>query len=96
MAFVSIVGLGRVERTRIVAKRHDTLVMTADTGNTLGFEVRARALAQGGCVSVEPDGTLRVGQVDEAVVLSPPPPTFPRQSAASKGGDQGVFRDGIL
>ncbi len=83
--------LGRVERARTVASGDDTLVMTGDTGNTLGFEVRARVLARGGRVSSRPDGSLRVEGADEAVVLLAAATTFVLDHAAGyKGGDLSV------
>lgn len=88
--------LGRVERSRTVTEGNDTLVMTGSTGNTLGFEVRARVLTKGGRVSAGPDGQLRVEQADEAVVLLAAATTFVLDfSAGYKGGDLSVVKERI-
>ena len=88
--------LGRVERARTVVEGNDTLVMTGDTGDTLGFEVRARVLAKGGRVSAEPDGRLRVERADEAVVLLAAAATFVLDyHAGYKGGDLSVAKKRI-
>ena len=88
--------LGRVERARTVAEGEDTLVMTGDTGNTLGYEVRARVLTRGGRVRAEPEGRLRVEGADEAVVLLAAATTFVLDHAAGyKGGDLSVAKKRI-
>ena len=80
--------LARAERARTVVEGDDTLVMTGDTGNTLGYEVRARVLTKGGRVSALPEGRLRVEGADEAVVLLAAATTFVLDySAGYKGGD---------
>ena len=88
--------LSRVERARTVAEGDDTLVMTGNTGNTLGYEVRARVLTKGGRVSAGPGGELRVEGSDEAVVLLAAATTFVLDhSAGYKGGDLSVAKNRI-
>jgi len=81
-------ALNRVERatTRFVAP--DTLVMTGNTGDTLGYEVHARILTKGGKITGNPDGTLRVEKADDVTILLACATTFKLDyDGGYKGGD---------
>lgn len=95
-ALTFTVRLGRGQRARTVTEGNDTLVMTGDTGNTLGFEVRVRVLTKGGRVTATPEGALRVERADEAVVILSAATTFVLDHEAGyKGGDLSVAKSRI-
>ncbi|BCU77869.1 glycoside hydrolase family 95 protein [Luteolibacter sp. LG18] len=83
-------NLSRVERAKTRFEAPDTLVMTGDTGNTLGYEVRVRVLAKGGKVAAEGEA-LTVSGADDATVLLTAATTFVLDyDKGYKGGDLGV------
>jgi len=83
--------LGRVQRASTKFVAPDTLVMTGNTGDTLGYEVRARVLAKGGKIAGNPDGTLRVEKADDVTVLLACATTFELDyDKGYKGGDLSV------
>jgi len=83
--------LSRVERANTKFVAPDTLVMTGNTGDTLGYEVRARVLAKGGKITGNPDGTLRVEKADDVTVLLACATTFVLDyDQGYKGGDLSV------
>jgi alpha-L-fucosidase 2 len=61
--------LDRIERASTRFEAPDTLVMTGNTGDTLNYEVRAKVLHQGGKITGNPDGTLKLEGADDATVL---------------------------
>jgi alpha-L-fucosidase 2 len=84
-------ALNRVQRASTKFVGPDTLVMTGNTGDTLGYEVHARVLAKGGKVTGNPDGTLRVEKADEVTVLLACATTFVLDyDKGYKGGDLSV------
>ena len=84
-------ALNRPERANTKFVAPDTLVMTGNTGDTLGYEVHARVLAKGGKITANPDGTLRVEKADEVIVLVACATTFVLDyDKGYKGGDLSV------
>lgn len=82
--------LSRLERAQTRYEAPDTLVMTGDTGNTLGYEVRVRVLAKGGQVIGGEDG-LKVEKADDVTILLTAATTFVLDyDKGYKGGDLGV------
>ncbi|MEY4488313.1 MAG: hypothetical protein RIQ79_821 [Verrucomicrobiota bacterium] len=83
--------LSRGERAQTRVEGGDTLVMTGNTGSTLGYEVRARVLAKGGCVTGTADDNLLVENADEVVILLSAATTFVLDyDLGYKGGDLSV------
>ena len=84
-------SLTRLERSRTRFETPNTLVMTGTTGDTLGYEVHARVIANGGQVIGTPDGMIKVDGADDVVVILTAATTFVLDyDAGYKGGDLSV------